>query len=159
MAQPWITKKIRGLPGGKDVKIIAVTAHAFEEHREEILATGCDELVRKSFRESTIFKVMGKQLGIRYLYEETPADLSLSASAHEKEIDPATYEDLPDELILAFEQAVIDLDVELMTKFIDQIREMSPVAAAELDGMANSFQYDRILQIVKKRKKDRNLEA
>ena len=38
-------------------------------------------------------------------------------------------------------------------------RKISSAAAAELDGMANSFQYDRILQIVKKRKKDRNLEA
>ena len=46
-----------------------------------------------------------------------------------------------------------------LTLRLSQIQEMSPVAAAELDGMANSFQYDRILQIVKKRKKDRNLEA
>jgi predicted ATPase/signal transduction histidine kinase/CheY-like chemotaxis protein len=52
------TRRIRGLAGGESVKIVAVTASAFEEQREDILACGCDELVRKPFRENEIFEAM-----------------------------------------------------------------------------------------------------
>jgi CheY-like chemotaxis protein len=41
------TRRIRGLPGGDAVKIIALTASAFQEERDAILAAGCDEMVRK----------------------------------------------------------------------------------------------------------------
>ena len=37
------TRKIRELPGGGEVKIVAVTASVLAEHREPILAAGCDD--------------------------------------------------------------------------------------------------------------------
>lgn len=43
---------------------------AFEEEKEMILTAGCDDLVRKPFREADIFKAMGRHLGVRYVYEE-----------------------------------------------------------------------------------------
>ena len=58
------TKKIRGLPGGGAVKIVAVTASVLEEHREGILVSGCDDLVRKPFRYHEIFEAMARQLSI-----------------------------------------------------------------------------------------------
>jgi CheY-like chemotaxis protein len=36
--------------------IIALTASAFEEQQASILAAGCDDLVRKPFREQVILK-------------------------------------------------------------------------------------------------------
>jgi len=73
---------LRGLrPGGnadlglKDEKkeskipIVALTAHAFEEEKEVILAAGCDDFVRKPFREAEIFEVMARHLGVRYVFE------------------------------------------------------------------------------------------
>ena len=70
------TREIRALPGGDAVKIVAVTASAFEEQREEILASGCDDLVRKPFREHKIFEAMARLLDVEYVYElagEEPA--------------------------------------------------------------------------------------
>lgn len=43
------TKLIRTLPGGKEVKIVAVTASAFVEERAELLAAGMDDFVRKPY--------------------------------------------------------------------------------------------------------------
>ena len=73
------TKKIRGLPGGEAVKIVAVTASVLEEHREEILASGCDDLVRKPFRYHEIFEAMARQLDIKYLYKDSGGETGAKA--------------------------------------------------------------------------------
>ena len=51
------------------VPIVALTAHAFEEEKEVILAAGCDDFVRKPFREAEIFEVMARHLGVSYLFK------------------------------------------------------------------------------------------
>ena len=48
------TQRIRALPGGKDVKIVAVTASAFMEQRDEMLVAGMDNFVRKPYRLSEL---------------------------------------------------------------------------------------------------------
>jgi len=50
--------------------IVALTAHALEEEKEEILSAGCNDFVRKPFREHDIFDTMAKHLNIQYIYEE-----------------------------------------------------------------------------------------
>ncbi len=50
-------------------KIIALTASAFEHERDAILNNGADEFVVKPFAEETIFESLGRNLGVRYLYE------------------------------------------------------------------------------------------
>ncbi|MBP5973786.1 PAS domain S-box protein [Brasilonema sp. CT11] len=50
--------------------IIALTASAFEEQRSSILGAGCDDLIRKPFREEIIFNKMAEYLGVQYVYAE-----------------------------------------------------------------------------------------
>ena len=60
------TKRIRVLDGGKDVRIVAVTASGHESHRSEVLAAGVDDYVRKPYRPEMIFDCMRRHLGVRY---------------------------------------------------------------------------------------------
>jgi len=60
------TRRIRSLPGGDDVIIYAVTANAFNDEQEQILAAGCNGIVQKPYKVSEIFDTMEQQLGIRY---------------------------------------------------------------------------------------------
>ena len=53
----------------RPVPIIAITASAFREQRQEILAAGCDDMVIKPFQAHEIFEVMGRFLDIEYIYE------------------------------------------------------------------------------------------
>ena len=45
------TRYIKESKAGESTRIVALTAHALEEEREQILATGYDDFVRKPFRE------------------------------------------------------------------------------------------------------------
>jgi len=64
------TRRIKLNNTGKGTVITALTAHAFEEEKESILAAGCDDFVRKPFHEQEIFAVMARHLGLKYLYKE-----------------------------------------------------------------------------------------
>jgi signal transduction histidine kinase/FixJ family two-component response regulator len=65
------TQRIRALPGGKDVKIAAVTASAFAGQREEMLSVGLDDFIRKPYCPAEIFDCMAQQLGVRFIYKQT----------------------------------------------------------------------------------------
>ena len=65
------TQVIRTLPDGEAVKIVAVTASVLEEQQDEIMASGCDAVVRKPFQEYEIFETMARFLDVEYIYEET----------------------------------------------------------------------------------------
>ena len=55
-------------------KIIALTASAFEEQRTYILSIGCDDFIRKPFREEFLLNKLAEHLGVKYIYAETTKD-------------------------------------------------------------------------------------
>ena len=52
-------------------RIVALTASAFEEDREDLLRAGCDDFVHKPFRETTIFEVLARHLDVRLRLRRT----------------------------------------------------------------------------------------
>jgi|GEM_PF-5603528 len=61
------TRRIRALPGGDKVIIIAVTANAISDAQHEIIAAGCDDVLHKPYRANEIFDTMIQYLGIEYV--------------------------------------------------------------------------------------------
>jgi CheY-like chemotaxis protein len=81
------TRQIRVLNGGRDVKIVALTAFAFTEQLNEALAAGVDDFVRKPFQAEEIFNCLTRHLGVRYLCtEEVSASAPEAASALNSEV-------------------------------------------------------------------------
>ncbi len=68
------TQHIRALPGGKEVKIVAVTASAFSDERQELLDSGMDDYISKPYRAAEIYECLERHLGVTYLYESSPFD-------------------------------------------------------------------------------------
>ncbi len=64
------SQRIRALPGGQAVKIVALTASAFHENRDAILAAGCDDMLAKPIDETRLYLLMGEMLGLRYRYAD-----------------------------------------------------------------------------------------
>ena len=78
------TQQIKSHLKGQATVIIALTASTLEEEKAVVLSAGCDDFVRKPFREEVIFDKMAQYLGVRYIYENINSELSSEASQVEK---------------------------------------------------------------------------
>ena len=63
------TRAIKATPSGRQTKIIAITASALRDEEGPILASGCDGIVYKPFREHEIFEALAQHLELEYEYE------------------------------------------------------------------------------------------
>ena len=133
-------KNIRELPGGQDVKIVAVTASAFNEQRLEMLNAGMDDFVRKPYRFSEIYECLTKQLGVQFIYSGIPvSEEAVELTADSLSMLPG---DLRDELVGALES----LDSDRITKVVEQVAVFDIKLKKSLTSFINNFDYPTILK-------------
>jgi signal transduction histidine kinase/DNA-binding response OmpR family regulator len=136
------TKRIRALDGGRDVKIIALTASVFKEERNNIVAAGMDDFVRKPYHPEELFDCLVKNLGVRFVYDEpSPASTEEPSAALKSE----AFALLPQELRAELTNALINLDVVQITKLIYRVSELDPALGDVLSLHAERFGYTTIL--------------
>jgi two-component system sensor histidine kinase/response regulator len=122
----------------KGVPIFAITASAFDEQRQDILAAGCDDMVIKPFQAHEIFEPMGRLLDIEYIYE--PKSEAAPARVPEVELTAAMLADLPDDLLRELRQATLALNRENALAVIARIADHAPEVAAGLKELVDNFQ-------------------
>ncbi len=135
-------KHIREIDGGREVKIVAVTASAFAEQREQVLAAGLDDFLRKPYRPKEIFDCMARHLGVRYVYADTQVAAGEAAA-------PVPLEDLaamPEELRMQLANAVTLLDVKRIEQLIRQVSERNAALGWVLATLAERFEYSPIVE-------------
>jgi CheY-like chemotaxis protein len=149
------TKRIKGTSKGQDTVIVALTASAFEEDRALIQSSGCDDFIRKPFREEEIFDALSRHLGVRFVFEEESADLGVvrpedAASAREI-LTPARMATLPASWISELHEAAVQLDAEVIHGLLNKIRDYHPPdsvnVADALAGLVHDFRFDTIMAI------------
>lgn len=139
------TRRIKATARGQSTVIIALTASAFQEERDMIMAEGCADFVRKPFREEDIFDQLTRQLGVRFVYADEPASSS-ALSRQPDRLVAATA--LPAAWRADLQQATVAADLDRMLALIDQLRPGEPVLADQLTELARNFNYDQILRLV-----------
>jgi CheY-like chemotaxis protein len=144
------TRLIKASTQGQDTVIIALTASAFHEEREAILAEGCDDFVSKPFREGEIFERLTRYLGVRFVYaDESPAAGSPPPLTPDQlALATATATALPAAWRAELQQATVAADLDRMLALIDQLHSTDPALADQLTELARNFNYDQILQLV-----------
>lgn len=143
------TRQIRAQPQGGKTVILALTASVFEDERPQAIAAGCNDFIRKPFREEELFAKMAHYLGVRYRYESidpisipaaTPADLTAALLLIDR---------MPTEWRSQLHQAATQVDAEQILRSIDLIPpEYSSLALAIADLM-NHYRFDRIVELTR----------
>jgi CheY-like chemotaxis protein len=149
------TKRIKSHLKGQATIIIALTASAFEEERSVILSAGCDDFVRKPFREQVIFEKIAQYLGVRYLYEEQDniATIKNEKTTSEFSLQPSDFRMMPVEWVDELYQASDSIDNDRIFQLIEQIpADCAPLAAAIAD-LTNNFRCDRIIELIEEARK------
>jgi PAS domain S-box-containing protein len=139
------THRIKSTDAGAHTKIIAITAQALEDDRMRIMKAGCDDFIRKPYRDTEIFDVLSRHLGLRFVYEEkqiTPR------KEPEIELRPENLALLPSDLIKKLHFAVIGLDPERIQDLTNKIKDCDLAVGGALQKLVSRFDYDRLLQLL-----------
>ncbi|NJL60462.1 MAG: response regulator [Desulfobacteraceae bacterium] len=144
------TRRIRNTAKGQATAIIAFTASAFEEERSVVLSAGCNDFLRKPFREAELFDIMSRHLGIRYIYDEDEAlpDSGQTKKDHRNALTPEAFSALSPEIVKDLENAAIRGDINRIAELIRQISDDNAALADALTDLSDEFEYTEILRLI-----------
>jgi two-component system, sensor histidine kinase and response regulator len=140
------TQYIKSTTKGKETVIIALTASAFEDERKQILAAGCDDFVRKPFREQIIFETIAQYLNVRYLYD-TDEQEEYSNSLLTCNRDPLDLSVMSIEWIKKLHQAAEQCSDDQVLEIIKQIPSQYYQLASALRDLSHNFFFDQIIHL------------
>ena len=128
--------------------MIALTASAFDEEKAVVLSAGCDDFLRKPFKEAEIFDLMSKHLGLRYVYEEIQKpEPAKQKPKPEDVLTPEALAALPDDVLAGLQKAAEAADIETVMRLIELIRGLNRPVADTLAELMDDYRFD-ILQAV-----------
>ena len=140
------TKEIKATHEGKNIPIIALTANAFSEDREKALNSGCDDFIRKPFKEDILFESIKNFLNVEYDYigddNESPKDEYFSSSITSQQLAK-----LPADLMKNIEVAVQQADYDLILSYIEETEKYDENLFKELYILGENFEYDKLLTL------------
>lgn len=138
-------RRIRQLPDGGTVKIAAMTASAFASEREEVLAAGMDDFVRKPYRPAEIFDCLARHLPVRFHRPEPVASVSAAVDG-KSSLDRLRA--VPDALLAQLAEAVVLLDRERVAAAITNIERYDAVLANALRSQHERFAYTAMSRLI-----------
>lgn len=137
------TRRIKDTTQGQATVIVAITASAFDEERSVILSNGCDDFIRKPFREKEIFDVLHKHLGVQFVYEDLSGTDSATAPALQ---GPPELAALSAEMLAQLQEAAMMADADTLVTLIDEVRESHAELADSLWLLVRDFRFDLIVE-------------
>lgn len=151
------SREIRAREQGERVVIVALTASSFEEERGDIMASGCDDMIRKPFTEEELFSVFERYLGVRFVTrpkaesgaegrKRMEADSHLASELH-RELTGALVS-FPEDLRGRLRQAVRDLDLGRTEAVLSELDSSQEWASAKLSHIASDFRFDILMDLL-----------
>lgn len=142
------TTRIKATTQGQATVIVALTASAFEEERAIVLSAGCDDFMRKPFREADIFAMMAQYLGVRYRYTtDAPETVPTTVCLSLQEITTA-LKALPMAVQRSLRDAIVTADIEALDAAIEQISHLHQPLAINLAQYAHAYDYEQLEQFL-----------
>jgi CheY-like chemotaxis protein len=143
------TRRIKAAVPGRATIIIALTAGAFDDEREQARLDGCDDFLSKPFHPNDVAELLAKHLGVSYTYRSGTGPLLTPIASPidtHPPIDAAQLAQLPAAWRQQVALAARAADADLLMALIAQIHSAQPHLAAALSDLTYDFEYDAILR-------------
>ncbi len=142
------TQRIKATTKGQATVVIALTASAFEEERHLVLSAGCDDFMRKPFRQEVLWDKIAQYLGVRYLYEDEPRQpLDSQENLDLPAFTPAHLTIMPTQWIEQLQQAAVECSDDHILELLEQLPPEQAVLKVALTELACRFQFTEIFTL------------
>jgi PAS domain S-box-containing protein len=143
------TRKIRSTPGGLAPCIIALTASAMDEDRRMAGESGVNGFLTKPVSEHELLAKLQEHLHLTYRYAAEPPADQVSESGSSRTLDPDALRNLPAEFRSHLQEAVRNGDKGRIDRLLETIGEGNGNCAAALKDLADRYEYDSIIHVLK----------
>ena len=128
--------------------IIALTASAFDEQKEKVLAAGCDDFVSKPFQEQVVFDKISQYLGVEYIYKEETTTKEISSEGIKRaSLNPQDLDCMSSEWIAQLHHSAIAVDAEVIRQLITEIPPKHQHLSVALEELTQNYDFDRIVEL------------
>jgi CheY-like chemotaxis protein len=149
------TRRIKATPTGQQTVIVAVSASVLSDEHAAVRADGCDDFVRKPYRESEIVACLVKHLGVRMVYADalpTAASALAQGQAASVELDLAGQ---PAQWLAQVQQAAAAADATQLLQLAAEVAGEQPRLADALRAWVDEYDYAALLSALDTLQKDR----
>ncbi len=110
-----------------------------------MLSAGCDDFLRKPFREHTIFDALAKHLGVKYIFAENHA----LDSEHSVEISLTSQQltCMSGEWISQLYEAALEANTHLVLELIEEIPNTEIRLIHSLKKLVRQFEFEQIVDL------------
>jgi signal transduction histidine kinase/CheY-like chemotaxis protein len=141
------TKHIKSTDKGNATAVIALTASVLEEEKAIVLSAGCDDFVRKPFKEQTIFDTLAKHLGVKYTYENIQLHEHDSNFFSEISLTSENLKIMPDSWIMQLYRSALEADKNIVINLIGEIPDTENFLIRSLTKLASNFQFEKLIDL------------
>lgn len=143
-----------------DTKIVALTGSIFDRDRSDILAMGCDDLVRKPFAANDLFLTMTKHLGLCYtcadkasspvtaLTQDVKAKGEDRALKRSPALNSDSFNSISQESLLELRQSIMEVNLDKIGQIIEQIAAQNHQLAQKIEQHIDNFEYEHLLNLL-----------
>jgi signal transduction histidine kinase/CHASE1-domain containing sensor protein/DNA-binding NarL/FixJ family response regulator len=140
------SRRIKATSRGATTPVIALTASAFMDDVQKVMSAGVDAYLRKPFRSEELFAVLGKALGIAFVYEE---EVGAPTSHHSAwSLTGADLATLPPGMVASMRSALEQGDMVGLKAIIAQVHPMDAELSVRLLKLVEQYNYEKLLRIL-----------
>jgi len=132
------SKRIRNLSKGKDIPIIAVSAHAFKKDEEIAIKAGINSFLTKPIQRELIVQTIQQYLKIEFIYEENI-----------QENQKFDLKNISEELLLQIKRACKTLDTKTIEALINT-KDCDKLLYSQIKNYLLSYNFQNISYLCEK---------
>jgi len=140
------TKYIKAQVKGSATAVIALTASVLEEEKVIVLSAGCDDFIRKPFKENMIFEALTKHLGVTYIYEQNQEQDHFSLET--TKLSTKNFEIMPQQWLKQLSEAALEANTEEVVTLIGEISSTEIFLTQSLTKLVRKFEFEQILDLI-----------